>query len=111
MATNEIMTEEEFYKDFSKQLRELSLRLDRAKGSNALFRNDLKERCANIMYNAANVIDELWQKKSMADDGLYAVKDGMTYRMSVRTPEGKTIKMPKIRFTEAMRYDVPKEKE
>lgn len=110
MAMNEIMTEEEFYKDFSKQLRELSLELDNAKGC-ALFCNDLKERCANIMYNAANVIDELWKRKSMADDGLYAVKDGMTYRMSVRTPEGKTIKMPKIRFTEDMIYDAQKEKE
>lgn len=43
------------------------------------------------------------------EDGLYAVKDGVIYQMKVRTTEGKTIKMPPIKLTDAMRYELPKE--
>jgi hypothetical protein len=43
------------------------------------------------------------------EDGLYVVKGGFFYKMQVRTPEGKTVKMPRIKITDAMRYDPPKE--
>ena len=43
------------------------------------------------------------------EDGVYAVKDGVVYKMEVKTPEGKTVKLPRIRLTDAMRYEPPKE--
>lgn len=47
--------------------------------------------------------------RPMVEDGLYVVNGGLFYKMTVKTPEGEMIKMPKIKLTDAMIYEPPKE--
>ena len=65
----------------------------------------LKQIVTDIQ-NAPTIPAPRWEG---VEDGVYAVKDGVVYKMEVKTPEGKTVKLPRIRLTDAMRYEPPKE--
>ena len=67
----------------------------------------VSEKLYHVKMNSSGAPDfstaiEVHMKWKNVPEGLYLVRDGIAHKMEVRTPEGNTVKIPKITLEEPM---------